>query len=34
MTDLDRYDFFIGDEYLEDPYPYFDGLRAECRAVQ
>ncbi len=28
--DVDAEDFFRGDAYLDDPYPYFDALRSEC----
>jgi cytochrome P450 len=30
MDDLDSIDFFRSNELLADPYPYFEGLRAEC----
>lgn len=30
MTDLTEVDFFRGRELIEDPYPYFDQLRARC----
>ena len=30
MTDFDATDFFIGDAYVADPYPYFEFLRSEC----
>ena len=30
MTDFEAIDFFRGDELVADPYPYFDGLRAQC----
>ncbi len=29
-TDYDAYDFFRGNEFVADPYPYFDWLRAQC----
>jgi cytochrome P450 len=29
-TDYGAIDFFRGDELVEDPYPYFDWLRAQC----
>lgn len=29
-TDHDAVDFFRGDEYITDPYPYFDWLREQC----
>ena len=30
MSEFDAIDFFVGDELLDDPYPYFEALRAEC----
>jgi cytochrome P450 family 150 subfamily A5 len=30
VTDFDGIDFFRGDDLVEDPYPYFDHLRARC----
>ena len=30
MTDFDSQDFFRGDAYVADPYPYFDHLRSKC----
>ena len=30
MTDYDAIDFFRGDEFVADPYPYFEWLRAQC----
>ena len=30
IIDYDAIDFFRGDELVNDPYPYFDWLRAQC----
>nr|WP_067680670.1 cytochrome P450 [Nocardia miyunensis] len=30
VNDVTSTDFFLGRELLEDPYPYFDALRAQC----
>jgi cytochrome P450 len=30
VTEYDAIDFFRGDELVEDPYPYFEWLRAQC----
>jgi cytochrome P450 family 150 subfamily A5 len=30
MTDFDEIDFFVGDDLVADPYPYFEHLRAQC----
>jgi cytochrome P450 len=30
VTDFDAIDFFVGDAYVADPYPYFEFLRSEC----
>ncbi|HXZ61865.1 MAG TPA: cytochrome P450 [Acidimicrobiales bacterium] len=30
MTDFDAIDFFRGNELIEDPYPYYEYLRAQC----
>ena len=30
VSEFDAIDFFIGDELLVDPYPYFEALRDEC----
>jgi len=30
MTDYDALDFFRGNELIEDPYPYYEHLRARC----
>ena len=30
MTDFDAIDFFVGDAFVADPYPYFEHLRAQC----
>ena len=29
-VDYDAVDFFVGEEVVDDPYPYFDHLRAKC----
>jgi cytochrome P450 len=33
MADFDSVDFFADESLLEDPYPYFDHLRAKCPVV-
>jgi cytochrome P450 len=30
VTDFDATDFFVGDAFIADPYPYFEHLRAQC----
>ena len=30
VTDYEALDFFRGDELVDDPYPYFEALRAQC----
>ncbi|MGW0246211.1 cytochrome P450 [Nocardia goodfellowii] len=30
MEEFDGPDFFLGDEFVTDPYPYFDALRGRC----
>jgi cytochrome P450 len=34
VTELDAIDFFRGDELIDDPYPYYEHLRAQCPVLR
>jgi cytochrome P450 len=34
VPNFDEVDFFLGDALIEDPYPYFDFLRAQCPVLR